>query len=136
MIVHKANTEKDRLTSLERLKRDYVSENYGIVAAVVTVDNADSSVRIKGLYDALHVGPAFAIVPSVLYPLFRRHLSALVDLPRFAANHCPQCRSLKTITLSKDDESWISFCCACGLTFDLREQPSRNLFRPRRFEIL
>ena len=69
MIAHKANTEKNKLTSFERLKRDYVSENYGIVAAVFTVDNADSSVQIKGLYDALHVGPAFAIVPSLLYPL-------------------------------------------------------------------
>jgi len=44
MIAHKANTEKNKLTSFERLKRDYVSENYGIVATVFTVDNADSSV--------------------------------------------------------------------------------------------
>ena len=41
-VVHKADTEMNKLTSFERLKRDYVSENYGIVAAVFTVDNADS----------------------------------------------------------------------------------------------
>jgi len=69
MIVHKAKTETNKLTSCERLRRDYVSENYGIVAAVFTVDNANSSARIKGLYDALQVGPAFAIVPSLLYRL-------------------------------------------------------------------
>ena len=69
MIVHKADTEKNKLTSFESLRRDYISKNYGIVAAVFTVDNADSSVQIKGLYDAVHVGPAFAIVPSLLYPL-------------------------------------------------------------------
>ncbi len=34
----------NKLTSFERLKSDYVRENYGIVAAVFTVDNADSSV--------------------------------------------------------------------------------------------
>ena len=55
MIVHKAKAETNKLTSFERLRRHYVSENYGIVAAVFTVDNANSSVRIKGLYDALHV---------------------------------------------------------------------------------
>jgi len=69
MIAHKAKTETNKLTSFERLRRDYVSENYGIVAAVFTVDNANSSVGIEGLYDALHVGPAFAIVPFLLYPL-------------------------------------------------------------------
>src|SRR5260370_7135871 len=78
MIVHKAKTETNKLTSFERLRRHYVSENYGIVAAVFAVDNANSSVRIKGLYDALHVGPAFAIVPSLLYPYIRHHLSAVV----------------------------------------------------------
>ena len=32
------------------------------------------------------------------------------SLAEFAANHCPQCHSLKTITLSNDtDEDWISF---------------------------
>jgi hypothetical protein len=81
MIVHKAKTETNKLTSFERLRRHYVSENYGIVAAVFAVDNANSSVRIKGLYDALHVGPAFAIVPSLLYPYIRHHLSAVVHFP-------------------------------------------------------
>jgi len=69
MIVHIAKTETNKLTSYERLRREYVSENQGIVVAVFIVDNANSSVRIKGLYDALRVGPAFAIVPVLLYPL-------------------------------------------------------------------
>jgi hypothetical protein len=30
--------------------------------------------------------------------------------------------------LAKDtDESWISFCCDCGLTFDLRATASKSL---------
>lgn len=57
MILHKADTEKNKLTSFKRLKRDYVSENHGIFAAILTVDNADSSLRIEGLDDASHVTP-------------------------------------------------------------------------------
>jgi len=48
MIVHIADTEKHKLTSFKRLNGDYVSESYGIFAAIFTVDNANSSVRIKG----------------------------------------------------------------------------------------
>ena len=68
MIVHIAETEKHKLTSFKRLKGDYVSENYGIFAAIITADNANSSVRIKGLYDALHMTTS-AIGLSVLYLL-------------------------------------------------------------------
>jgi hypothetical protein len=68
MIVHIAKTEKHKLTSFKRLKGDYVSENYGIFAAIITVDNANSSVRIKGLYDALHMTTS-AIGLSLLYLL-------------------------------------------------------------------
>ena len=66
------------MTSFERLKCDYVSENYGIVAAVLTVDNADSSVRIKGFYDALHMTTS-AIGLSLLY-LLSGHPTRIVAL--------------------------------------------------------
>jgi hypothetical protein len=68
MIVHIAETEKHKLTSFKRLKGDYVSENYGIFAAIITADNANSSVRIKGLYDALHMTTS-AIGLSLFYLL-------------------------------------------------------------------
>jgi len=68
MIVHIAETEKHKLTSFKRLKSDYVSENYGIFAAIITPDNANSSVRIKGLYDALHMTTS-VIGLSLLYLL-------------------------------------------------------------------
>lgn len=55
MIVHIAETEPHKLTSFKRLKRDYVNESYGIFPAIFSVDNANSSVRIKGLYDASHM---------------------------------------------------------------------------------
>ncbi len=49
------------------------------------------------------------------------------SVPEFAANHCPQCRSLKTITLSETtDSELISFCCDCGLTYDLRVAFNRH----------
>jgi hypothetical protein len=51
------------LTSCKRLKLDYVSESYGIFAAIFTADNADSSLRIESLYDSSHVVPAFTIAP-------------------------------------------------------------------------
>jgi hypothetical protein len=68
MIVHIADTEKHKLTCFKRLNGDYVSESYGIFAAIFTVDNANSSVRIKGLYDALHMTTS-AIGLSLLYLL-------------------------------------------------------------------
>ena len=70
MIVHIADTEKYKLTSFKRLNGDYVSESYGIFAAIFTVDNANSSVRIKGLYDALHMTTS-GIVLSLLYLCIR-----------------------------------------------------------------
>ncbi len=70
MIVHIADTEKHKLTSFKRLNGADVSESYGIFAAIVTVDNANSSVRIKGLYDALHVTTS-AIGLSLLYLYIR-----------------------------------------------------------------
>ena len=71
MIVHIAQTEKNKLTSFKSLKVDYVGENYGIFAAIITADNANSSVRIKGLYDALHMTTS-AIGLSLLYLLSPR----------------------------------------------------------------
>jgi hypothetical protein len=68
MIVHIAETEKHKLTSFKRLKGDYVSESYRIFAAIFTPDNANSSVRIKRLYDALHMTTS-AIGLSLLYLL-------------------------------------------------------------------
>jgi hypothetical protein len=55
MIVHMADAEKHKLPSFKRLNGDYVSESYRVFAAIFTLDNANSSVRIKGLYDALHM---------------------------------------------------------------------------------
>ena len=47
MIVHIADTEKHKLTSFKRLNGADVSESYGIFAAIVTVDNANSSSESK-----------------------------------------------------------------------------------------
>jgi hypothetical protein len=68
MIVHITETETHKLTSYKRLKGDYVSENYRIFAAIFSVDNANSSVRIKGLHDASHMTTS-AIELSLLYLL-------------------------------------------------------------------
>jgi hypothetical protein len=66
MIVHKADTEKNKLTRFKRLNSDHISESYGIFAAIFTVDNADSSVRVKSLYDSSHVTPMPLRQPMVL----------------------------------------------------------------------
>jgi len=58
-IVHKADAEMNKLASCKRLKLDYVSENYGVFAAIFTAYNADSSLRIESLYDSSHVTPRF-----------------------------------------------------------------------------
>ena len=68
MIVHIAEAEMHNLTSFKRLKGDYVTESYGIFAAIFTFDNANSSVRIKGLYDASHMTTS-AVGLSLLYLL-------------------------------------------------------------------
>jgi hypothetical protein len=81
MIVHIAETEKHKLTSFKRLKSDYVSENYGIFAAIITPDNANSSVRIKGLYDALHMTTS-VIGLSLLYLLPATLKSMITHPPR------------------------------------------------------
>ena len=57
-----------KLTSFKRLKGDYVARVTRIFAAIFTVDNANSSVRIKGLYDASHMTTS-AIGLSLLYLL-------------------------------------------------------------------
>jgi hypothetical protein len=57
MIVHKADTEINRLARFKGLNSDHISESDGIFAAIFTVNNADSSLRIEGLYDALHMTP-------------------------------------------------------------------------------
>jgi hypothetical protein len=50
------------------------------------------------------------------------------SLAEFAANHCPQCHSLKTFNLSKlMDKDIIYFCSACCLTFDLQATVSKYL---------
>ena len=50
------------------------------------------------------------------------------SIVEFAANHCPQCHSLKTFNLSKPtDPDLISFCSDCGLTFNLRATISKYL---------
>jgi hypothetical protein len=49
-------------------------------------------------------------------------------MAEFAANHCPQCHSLKTFALSKvADKDLIYFCEACCLTFDLRATVAKYL---------
>jgi hypothetical protein len=59
MVVHKADAEMNKLASCKRLKLDYVSESYGVFAAIFTAYNADSSFRIESLYDSSHVAPRF-----------------------------------------------------------------------------
>ena len=59
VVVHKADAEMNKLASCKRLKLDYVSESYGVFAAIFTAYNADSSFRIESLYDSSHVAPRF-----------------------------------------------------------------------------
>lgn len=72
VVVHKTDAEMNKLASCKRLKLDYVSESYGVFAAIFTEYNADSSLRIESLYDSSHVAPAFAIVPSLIIFLTRQ----------------------------------------------------------------
>jgi hypothetical protein len=58
-------------------KKSLRSESYEIFAAISIVDNADSSVRIKGLYDALHmttsaIGRSLPAYPGRIYSCFSR----------------------------------------------------------------
>ena len=58
VIIHKANTEMNKLAGRKRLSRDYVGESYGIFATRLVEDNTNSSLRIESLYDSSHVVPA------------------------------------------------------------------------------
>ena len=58
MIIHKANTEMNKLAGRKRLSRDYVGESYGIFVTRLAEDNSNSSLRIERLYDSSHVVPA------------------------------------------------------------------------------
>jgi hypothetical protein len=52
-------TEMNRLASFKGLSFNQISNNYRIIAAVLTVDNANSSLQIESLYYTLHVLPPF-----------------------------------------------------------------------------
>jgi len=74
VVVHKADAEMNKLASCKRLKLDYVSESYGVLAAIFTAYNADSSLRIESLYDSSHVAPRFgdsAFPNYIPYPTSR-----------------------------------------------------------------
>jgi len=58
VIIHKANTEMNKLAGRKRLGRDYVGESYGIFATHLAEDDTNSSLRIESLYDSAHVVPA------------------------------------------------------------------------------
>jgi hypothetical protein len=45
----------NKLAGRKRLSRDYVGESYGIFATRLVEDNANSSLRIKSLYDSAHI---------------------------------------------------------------------------------
>jgi hypothetical protein len=59
MIVYKPDAEMNRLPSFKGLSLNQISNNYRIIAAVLTVDNANSSLQIESLYYTLHVLPPF-----------------------------------------------------------------------------
>jgi len=74
VVVHKTDAEMNKLASRKRLKLDYVSESYGVFAAIFTEYNADSSLRIESLYDSSHVAPRFrdsAFPNYIPYPTSR-----------------------------------------------------------------
>jgi hypothetical protein len=56
----------NKLAGRKRLSLDYVGESYGIFATRLVEDNANSSLRIKSLYDSSHVVPA-SLPPSPDY---------------------------------------------------------------------
>ena len=58
LMIHKANTEMNKLAGRKRLSLDYVGESYGIFATHLAEDNTNSSLRIESLYDSSHVVPA------------------------------------------------------------------------------
>jgi hypothetical protein len=58
LIIHKANTEMNKLAGRKRLSLDYVGESYGIFATHLAEDNTNSSLRIESLYDSSHLVPA------------------------------------------------------------------------------
>jgi hypothetical protein len=60
MIIHKANTEKNKLAGRKSLSLNYVGESYGIFATHLAEDNANSSLLVKNLYDSSHEVPRFA----------------------------------------------------------------------------
>ena len=59
VIIHKANTEMNKLAGRKRLRRDYVGESYGIFATHLAEDNTNSSLRIESLHDSSHVAPLY-----------------------------------------------------------------------------
>ncbi len=56
-MIHKANTEMNKLAGRKRLSLDYVGESYGIFATHLAEDNTNSSLRIESLYDSSHLVP-------------------------------------------------------------------------------
>ena len=67
MAFHKAHTENDALAGCKRPSDDYVRASYGVFAAILAADNADSPLRVERLYDSQHMRPAFVTVPSSDY---------------------------------------------------------------------
>jgi len=55
MALYVPYTETNTLAGLQGFKPYYVSEDYRVVAAVLPMDNANSSLRIKRLYNAQHM---------------------------------------------------------------------------------
>jgi hypothetical protein len=74
MAFYKANTEMNKLTRHQRSKVEYVNVSYGILGTVLTVDDADSPLRIESLYGSSHV--ALLLMKVLWYMPGRAYLSA------------------------------------------------------------